>query len=379
VVDEIKKVVRLYGANHISVLSELLIYDREWVSEFCKLLITDKVDIVWEACGKPGYLAKDILPLMKESGCVMLTMGFETGSDKILKSMRKETTVANAVDSINAVRKNGIGISGGLIVGDPEETPETIRETVDFVKNNNLYAMWVGYVTPYPGSKIYRDCVKSGLIEDEILFHRNLPNPTVLKCNMTKMTDEELIQNRNDAISEIFKHLKGITRRCVIDKRIISSETSSLTMKCYNCGRQFTSIITESSFRCQDVSCPYCRYFYIPDYRDVPHIEKKFNIFVNKVRKVENDLYVTPMGEHTVMVVEELRKHGIMPSGVLDGNIDRAGLMCADLPSFYRSDFLKKKDRDFTVLIVSELDLSGVISESIPNDINSITLFKKGD
>lgn len=207
VVTEMKELISRYDIDYFRFSDDLFAYQEKWITEFSKMVIRAKLNIRWECNGKPGYTCESALPLMKESGCINVGHGFETGSDKILKSMNKKATIKGAKETIGMYRKAGIGVSGAFIIGDPQETRETFRETVDFIKETNLYVTWMGYMTPFPGSQIYRDAVKKGLITDEIQFHRDVWNTQSLMINFTDIPDDELIKMKEDGIDEIRKHL----------------------------------------------------------------------------------------------------------------------------------------------------------------------------
>lgn len=203
VVAEMSYLIHRYKAEYFRFSDELFAYDSDWISKLCQLMIDEKLGINWECAGKPGYVPEKSLALMKEAGCEHVGCGFESGSDTILKSMKKKTTVRGARKAIKAYRKAGIDISGAFMVGDPLETPETIQETVDFIIEMELPIAWMGFMTPYPGTEIYQYCLEKGLITDEIEWLRTIGNSTTLRINMTCLSDSELITLQSEAIDQI--------------------------------------------------------------------------------------------------------------------------------------------------------------------------------
>ncbi len=76
---------------------------------------------------------QDMFEHMKSTGCTSISMGFESGSDHILKSMKKKITTRASKNAILQVRTAGLPITGGIIIGDFEESEATIHDTLDFI------------------------------------------------------------------------------------------------------------------------------------------------------------------------------------------------------------------------------------------------------
>lgn len=132
-----------------------------------------------------------LLSLMKEAGVTFIGYGLESGSDKVLKSMRKGSTVAKIVKALELTEKANIGIHANFIFGDVSETSETIKETIDFYhKYCSRHTVPFHYITPYPGSEIFDYCTKKQLINDRETYYKTI---AFSKCgvNMTGMADEE--------------------------------------------------------------------------------------------------------------------------------------------------------------------------------------------
>jgi hypothetical protein len=75
---------------------------------------------------------------MKESGCEGVFLGIESGSPQILKNMNKAATVDKYIKGIDLLKEYGILNFGSFIIGFPGETPETVRETVQFIKESGI-------------------------------------------------------------------------------------------------------------------------------------------------------------------------------------------------------------------------------------------------
>ena len=287
-----------------------------------------------------------------------MSHGFETGSDKILKSMRKKSTVKKAKETINMYREAGIGVSGGFMIGDPLETEQTWRQTINFIKEMELLVIWTGYVTSYPGTQLYKLAIKKGLITDEIQFHRDIANTTTLRINFTNIPDEELIKMRDEGMDEIRKHLLEISRKDFKTGLKADSGRSVMTFHCHNCGTLFTSVVQTSSLRWNDVVCSNCLYQFLVDPYIIPHIREKIEPFAEKVAGLKGRVFVTPIGEHTRIA---MKYFGLKPEGILDADRIRAEAKFEGFPCYHRTPEVVKELNPDYVVITAELVLRSVI------------------
>ena len=96
---------------------------------------------------------------MKEAGCRLLIVGFESGDAQILKNIKKGATLERARQFVKDCRKLDLAVHGDFILGLPGETKETIRRTIDFAKELNVETIQVSVAHAYPGTEFY-DYVK---------------------------------------------------------------------------------------------------------------------------------------------------------------------------------------------------------------------------
>ena len=106
----------------------------------------------------------DTLKAMKEAGCRLLIVGYESGDPQILKNIKKGATVDMAERFTANCRKLGLLIHGDFIVGLPGESRESIRKTIDFAKKLDNETIQVSIAHPYPGTEFYDYAKKNNLI-----------------------------------------------------------------------------------------------------------------------------------------------------------------------------------------------------------------------
>jgi hopanoid biosynthesis associated radical SAM protein HpnJ len=106
----------------------------------------------------------DTLKAMRDAGCRLLIVGYESGNPQILKNIKKGATVERARAFTKDCKKLGLVIHGDFILGLPGETRETIRETVAFAKELDVETIQVSLAHAYPGTELYDFARKNGFI-----------------------------------------------------------------------------------------------------------------------------------------------------------------------------------------------------------------------
>jgi len=106
----------------------------------------------------------ETLKAMKEAGCRLLIVGYESGDQQILKNIKKGATVERARQFTKDCHKLGLVIHGDFIMGLPGETHETINNTIAFAKELDVETIQVSVAHAYPGTELYDHAVKNGFI-----------------------------------------------------------------------------------------------------------------------------------------------------------------------------------------------------------------------
>jgi p-methyltransferase len=118
--------------------------------EICRLMIRKQYNFNWFSYFRCSNSDEEAIDLMAESGCKGVFLGIESGSPTILTNMNKSATVEKYAKGIEWLRSRDIMTFGSFIVGFPGETEETVRETVDFIRENepDYYRAQMWYCEP---------------------------------------------------------------------------------------------------------------------------------------------------------------------------------------------------------------------------------------
>jgi hopanoid biosynthesis associated radical SAM protein HpnJ len=149
------------GLKEIFFDDDTFNYQKARTIELCSKL--KKLNFTW-SCTSRVTTDYDTLKAMKEAGCRLLIVGYESGDQQILKNIKKGATIDMARRFTANCKKLGLTIHGDFIVGLPGETRETIRKSIDFAKELDVETIQVSIGHPFPGTEFYEHVKKNGLI-----------------------------------------------------------------------------------------------------------------------------------------------------------------------------------------------------------------------
>jgi radical SAM superfamily enzyme YgiQ (UPF0313 family) len=242
ILEEIEYAIKKYRINYFSIVDELFSHDQKRVYNFCSKLkkIQEMVpwELKWSCQMRVDIFDEEMVKTMKDAGCHFFSLGLESYSPIVLKSMRKVTTPQQIDRALRLCVQNKISLQGVFIFGDIAETNETYCETLKYWETNcgsTWSGVFLGFIQIYQGSEIYRHAVKKGIIKDEIEFIENRAKISIrnVEINFTdNMTDKEY-------------------------------ELMKLDVLCAGlCPKQYTKPLInkqEDNFHEVHVKCPYCK------------------------------------------------------------------------------------------------------------------------
>ena len=129
--------------------------------ELCEKL--KPLKLTW-SCTSRVTTDYDTLKAMRDAGCRLLIVGYESGDQQILKNIKKGATVERARQFTKDCKKLGLVVHGDFILGLPGETRETIQSTINFAKELDVETIQVSVAHAYPGTELYEYATKNGFI-----------------------------------------------------------------------------------------------------------------------------------------------------------------------------------------------------------------------
>lgn len=143
--------------------------NRNWVKNFCNAIAPLKM--VWSVNSRAD-LDYPLLKEMKDAGCRVLVVGYESGNKRILKNIKKGVTTEQMKEFTKNAKKAGLMIHGTFILGLPGETKKTMKQTFKFACQLEPDTIQVSLATPLPGTEFYDFCQETHCFSKQPLINR---------------------------------------------------------------------------------------------------------------------------------------------------------------------------------------------------------------
>jgi radical SAM superfamily enzyme YgiQ (UPF0313 family) len=183
VVGELCLLADQYGIASFMFHDDCLTEDRDWVVAFSDAYIAEGLRMPFFCQTRADIIVRheDMVERMARAGLRGYLIGFESGSDRILKFIRKGTTAAQNVEAASMCRKHGISIWANYMMGLPTETNEDVMDTVRMIKQIDPDYYSPAFFTPHPGTDLYDYVVERGLsrISGYDSYRRNPTEPKI--------------------------------------------------------------------------------------------------------------------------------------------------------------------------------------------------------
>lgn len=170
VVDEFEYVAEELSVKEIFIEDDAFTLNKNRIVKFCDELKRRKIDISW-SCQSRAALDCDTMTAMSNSGCRLLDVGYESGSNEILKNIQKGITTEQLREFTHNAKKARLKILADFVVGFQGETNSTIEQTLKFIKEISPNILQVAVATPMPGTQFFEWCKDSGyLLEEDLTY-----------------------------------------------------------------------------------------------------------------------------------------------------------------------------------------------------------------
>lgn len=175
VVEEVKTLIKKYGLTHLRIIDDNFFVNRRRVKEICEGFIKNKFGITWDAeCRvdyfREGHLDDELLERCTKSGLIELTLGCESGSQRILDLMKKDIKVEQIIHCVKQCHKHKVIPRCSFMVGIPGEAKEEILLTAKLINKLREIEPEMAYgmatFRPYPRSELCDDLVKRDIFKE---------------------------------------------------------------------------------------------------------------------------------------------------------------------------------------------------------------------
>lgn len=146
------------------------------VKTILRMMLDQKLGMRWKCEARTDHLDEEICELMAKAHCTRVKLGFESGSDRMLKLMQKDETKDDMRRGAQMLRDAGVPFTAYFMAGFPGETDDDLLKTIEFAKEIQADYYSLSVVAPYFGTKMYYDLVDEGVELDkkpwEYFFHQ---------------------------------------------------------------------------------------------------------------------------------------------------------------------------------------------------------------
>jgi radical SAM superfamily enzyme YgiQ (UPF0313 family) len=201
IIAEMKLLNEKYKVNCFFFNDDTFVLDKKRVFKFASLLKKSGLDVVWYCNGRVNLMQKDMLKAMHDAGCIGIAYGIESGNQSILDLMKKNITIEQTKSVVKWTKEIGINAAGYFMIGMLGETKETIMDTINFAKELDLDFYGFSITTPLPGTELYMEAIKEGLIQTDMASLKGWDFD--INVNLTNdCTDEDLRAFKYKAFKE---------------------------------------------------------------------------------------------------------------------------------------------------------------------------------
>ena len=170
VVGELEFLIEKYGVKHIDFLDDTLVLSKKRIEDICALMLQKNLNLKWTCYARVNHITSEIVALMKKAGCEFIQFGVESGSQKILNRIKKNINLDEVRQAVKIVKKAGVKSMCDFMVGLPEDTKETIQQTIDFAKELSPNFAFFSITTPFPGTELYNEYLKAGILKPGFIW-----------------------------------------------------------------------------------------------------------------------------------------------------------------------------------------------------------------
>ncbi|MDP3729001.1 MAG: radical SAM protein [bacterium] len=155
VADEIEEIYHDHKIRELDIFDPMFTTQKQRVMDICKELEGRKLDVEFAIRSRVDTVNKEMLEALKRAGCSRIYYGIETGSQKIMDTLKKGVKTEQVKKAIVETDAAGIKALGYFMIGHPGENASTVKETINLALRLPLHYAQFSKVTPLPGTELY--------------------------------------------------------------------------------------------------------------------------------------------------------------------------------------------------------------------------------
>ena len=154
VIQEVEHLMREYQVDTIWFIDDTFTLHKKWVMEFCRVMTERKIKVAWGCQVHVKTADEEMFTAMKQAGLVQMDFGVESGSDRVLKALKKNSDAESVRRAFRIAKKVGIRTMASFIFGCPSEDYEDVEATFRLAREIRPDFASSFFLTPFPGTEL---------------------------------------------------------------------------------------------------------------------------------------------------------------------------------------------------------------------------------
>jgi radical SAM superfamily enzyme YgiQ (UPF0313 family) len=223
VIDEMQWLKNEFGARFFYFEDDNFTASWKRVEKFCRLLLERKLNVTWGCLSRTDRVTEERIKLMKGSGCFLIKYGVESGVQEALNAIEKKKGLDEVVHAFAVTKKIGIMTHATVMVGNPNETKETIYQTREFIKKIAPDSAQFSICTPLPGTKFWEESIKNGWLRyDRWEDFDGVTGGVLNYPNLSREEMREAVQNSYLSYYSSLPYIKQRIKRMIVGPERLS-------------------------------------------------------------------------------------------------------------------------------------------------------------
>ncbi len=156
-----------FGVRHLNIYDDLFTLNRKRIAELCRLLVEQPLGIQFNCAVRVRHADDDLLKMLRGAGCLMVSVGIETGDPDLLEEHKPGVYLEEVKDTVRRIKKAGLRAKGLFMMGLPGETAASVQKTSDFVMELGLDDMNMSKFTPFHGAPVWETILEHGSMDED--------------------------------------------------------------------------------------------------------------------------------------------------------------------------------------------------------------------
>ncbi len=228
---QIDHYISAYGVNKFFFMDDMFVTRKKRIAEFARRIKQGNYNIQYDINARVDYFDEEMAEHLATSGCNLVSFGFESGSDRKLKMMEKNTTRERNLHIGKVWKKTGKLVLANILVGIPGETEADLEQDLSFIEELEPHLFYYNVMVPYPGTTYWDQLLDTNMIKDFDFarYEMNLNK----QSGLIKGVDYDLVHRFEERFENLRRHLdrKRKVSSIIANPREVADQISRMPLR----------------------------------------------------------------------------------------------------------------------------------------------------